>query len=145
LSNLLRSPRLLPFRPPEDPLLLVEAERGVPEALAPRMRALTAALTERIYGNVGRSLFEKDKFLFSFVLMVRLMRSAGKVGFPPPSPFPTPACSLPRPNENGSAQPWHTLSPSRHLRHRPTTNLGRQFGETRASLCPHACLVYTAC
>ncbi|KAJ2945851.1 hypothetical protein O0L34_g4757 [Tuta absoluta] len=44
-----------------------------------RLEHLNAYFTKSIYGNVCRSLFEKDKLIFSLVLTLGILRSKGKL------------------------------------------------------------------
>ncbi|XP_063226606.1 dynein axonemal heavy chain 3 [Bacillus rossius redtenbacheri] len=66
-----------------------------------RLANLNKHFTESIYRNVCRSLFEKDKMIFSLVLCVGIMRSKGKIdeevwtflltgGFGLDNPYPNP-------------------------------------------------------
>lgn len=49
------------------------------DELSERLEGLNAFFTKSIYDNVCRSLFEKDKLIFSLVLTLGILRS--KVGF----------------------------------------------------------------
>ena len=42
------------------------------EVLAERLKLLIADLTEAVYGNICRGLFEKDKLLFSFLIAANI-------------------------------------------------------------------------
>lgn len=43
-----------------------------------RVKTLIAYFTEALYKNVCRSLFEKDKVLYSFLVCTRLMMAQGR-------------------------------------------------------------------
>jgi len=49
------------------------------EALSQRLELLIAQNTLSVYRNVCRSLYEKDKLLFSFLMATSIMRSAGEL------------------------------------------------------------------
>ncbi|KAF9412146.1 hypothetical protein HW555_009276, partial [Spodoptera exigua] len=49
------------------------------EVLSERLDGLNAFFTKSIYDNVCRSLFEKDKLIFSLVLTLGILRSKGKL------------------------------------------------------------------
>jgi dynein heavy chain len=61
--------------------LYVQSIAGSPqsEELSKRISCLNSHFTELIYRNVCRSLFEKDKLLFSFILTVGILKSRGMV------------------------------------------------------------------
>jgi dynein heavy chain len=44
-----------------------------------RLSILRKYFTESLYSNVGRSLFEKDKLLFSFLLCIAILRGQNKI------------------------------------------------------------------
>ena len=52
-------------------------EREEEQTDAERNKVLLEIVTKTIYTNVSRGLFEKDKFLFSFIICVRIMLKAG--------------------------------------------------------------------
>jgi dynein heavy chain len=61
--------------------------------LQERIQKLNAHFTESIYRNVCRSLLERHKLLFSFILCVQLSKGRGEVDdnvwrFPYPNPAP---------------------------------------------------------
>ncbi|XP_015509159.2 dynein axonemal heavy chain 3 isoform X1 [Neodiprion lecontei] len=58
-------------------MAILNSEKSV--ELNTRMKNLNTYFTASIYRNVCRSLFEKDKLIFSFVLCIGLMRADNKV------------------------------------------------------------------
>ena len=65
---------------------IAAGEGGLPDswnaasrALAQRLEFLMAQNTISVYRNVCRSLYEKDKLLFSFVMCTNIMRGDGKL------------------------------------------------------------------
>ena len=55
---------------------IAAAER--PERVAARLEAVHAHFTRALFGAVCRSLFEKDKLLFAFLLAVRVLQAQAR-------------------------------------------------------------------
>ena len=62
--------------------LAIENTNNTVETIEERIKDLKAYFTRSLYENVCRSLFEKDKLLFSLLLVINLIRSDGNLSQP---------------------------------------------------------------
>eukprot|EP01029_Cantina_marsupialis_P005813 TRINITY_DN1630_c1_g1_i2.p1 TRINITY_DN1630_c1_g1~~TRINITY_DN1630_c1_g1_i2.p1 ORF type:complete len:2520 (+),score=925.36 TRINITY_DN1630_c1_g1_i2:475-7560(+) len=60
-------------------LAIDNAEKFPPNKHEQRLEALNNTFTQVLYSNICRSLFEKDKLLFSFLLCTKIMVGDGKI------------------------------------------------------------------
>ncbi|XP_050560797.1 dynein axonemal heavy chain 3 isoform X1 [Spodoptera frugiperda] len=73
------------------------------DELSERLEGLNAFFTKSIYDNVCRSLFEKDKLIFSLVLTLGILRSKGKLDDDLVAFLLTGGVALDNPYENPAA------------------------------------------
>uniref|UniRef100_A0A182XBB4 AAA+ ATPase domain-containing protein n=1 Tax=Anopheles quadriannulatus TaxID=34691 RepID=A0A182XBB4_ANOQN len=89
--------------------IFVQAILNSPKSddLEQRLKHLTDYFTMAIYNNVCRSLFEKDKLMFSFVLCLGIMRGRGDIKDPELSFLLTGGLALDNPYPNPAPE-WLT-------------------------------------
>ncbi|XP_066239555.1 dynein axonemal heavy chain 3 [Saccopteryx leptura] len=105
------------------------------EELQQRLRAIAEHFTLSVYNNVCRSLFEKDKLLFSLLLTVGILKEQGAVdeevwrflltgGLALDNPFPNPAPQWLSEKAWGEVVRASALPPLRGLREHVERNAG---------------------
>ena len=80
--SLLFPPRIAEPPPPSPPSSIAESEPS--EMLSRRLDNINNHFTYALYCNVCRSLFEKDKLLFAFLLATRVLKFHGNL---PPAEY----------------------------------------------------------
>lgn len=89
------------------------------ETIEARLKQLTKLFTYSLYVNICRSLFEKDKLLFSLILAVNLLNKQGKVPQVQWMFLLTGGVSLEEPQDNPThwlpTKSWEELSRLNHV------------------------------